>query len=285
MLNCFGFKIVEKSRPSIEPLVERALREGRPLEVGLYYNDREALDYLTSRLPTSQAPVVAHLNHRRLDLFNLALREQELHDQLALAASLGAASVITHVALYPMTPRPEQHVAMVERLCAGLESMAVAAAGYGLRVHLENTFHGLGFYRTFFQQAAAAGLGPAHCCFDLGHARVWSTETLTQWCDFLAGLAATGSRLHVHLHANRGLYDDHLAFHTARRLGITGADGFTGGIDDLQVLALITARFPQVPKVFEVPAAEALENLDFVLEHVGAVLGSADTDQTITRPG
>lgn len=62
MLNCFGFKIVEKSCPSIEPLVERALREGRPLEVGLYYNDPEALDYLAHRLPASRAPVVAHLN-------------------------------------------------------------------------------------------------------------------------------------------------------------------------------------------------------------------------------
>lgn len=64
--------------------------------------------------------------------------------------------------------------------------------------------------------------------------------------------------------------------HRAARLGATAAGhGFRVHLENIQALALMTARFPQVPKVFEVPTPEAMENLDFVLEHGGAALGSA----------
>lgn len=48
-------------------------------------------------------------------------------------------------------------------------------------------------------------------------------------------------KLHFHLHANRGLSDDHLSSVTAERLGITGSDGYTGEIDYFQALVSMTA--------------------------------------------
>lgn len=54
-------------------------------------------------------------------------------------------------------------------------------------------------------------------------------------------------------------------------MGITAADGFTVYLDYYQALAEIARRFPSATKVVEVPAAEADENLDHVLDRIAAV--------------
>jgi hypothetical protein len=52
----FGFKVVDRSRAEIEPLVERAIQDRRPIEAGLYFGDAAARTYLAERLPGSGYP-------------------------------------------------------------------------------------------------------------------------------------------------------------------------------------------------------------------------------------
>jgi len=267
----FGFKIVERDRDEIEPVVERAQELGCPLEVGLYYGDDRVRRHLLEQLPHGGLPVVVHLDHRRLSLFRQESREAPLREQLDLAARLGAGYVITHVSPYPMTPRPERRAEVLERLLTGLAFTLRLGADYGLGVHIENTYHDLVFYRGLFQAAADAGLEGAHICFDLGHGKVWSTQGLGDWLGFLADLDQAGARIHFHLHANGGLNDDHLAFPAADRLGLTGPDAYTGPWDSYQAMAEIAARFPASIKVFEVPAGEAIANRDHVLGRIAAL--------------
>lgn len=271
----FGFKIVERSRPEIEPIVERALADRCPVEVGLYFGEPGVRDYLADQLAPSGLPVAVHLDHRQLSTFSIEARETLLREQLATAARLGAAYVITHLSPYPMTPRPELRTALLDKLFAGLRHARRLCAEYGLDLHIENTYHEMAFYRRLFRGLVASDLDPIHFCFDIGHAKVWSGETLAQWLAFLSELDAEGVRLHFHLHANRGLSDEHLSFLTAERLGITGPDGFTGGLDYYQALAEIGARFAQASKVFEVPADEAVANLDHVLARMKAARAAA----------
>jgi sugar phosphate isomerase/epimerase len=270
-MRSFGFKFVERLPAEIEPLVGRALRERLPVEVGLYFGEPRALELLVERLPGSGLPVAVHLDHRRLSIVDLETREAQLRGQLALAARLGAAYVITHLSPYPMTPRTERQGEMLDRLYAGVRFAAAVCAEHSLGLHIENTYHDLTFYRRFFAGVLAAGIEGVGVCFDLGHAKVWSTEGLGDWLGFLSELADHGRRLHFHLHANRGLSDEHLSFVTAERLGITGADGFTGNIDYYEALGEIAKRFPTASKVFEVPAGEAEANLDLVRERLAAI--------------
>jgi len=267
----FGFKIVERDRDEIEPVVGRAQELGCPLEVGLYYGDDRVRRHLLEQLPHGGLPVVVHLDHRRLSLFRQESREAPLREQLDLAARLGAGYVITHVSPYPMTPRPERRAEVLERLLTGLAFTLRLGADYGLGVHIENTYHDLVFYRGLFQAAADAGLEGAHICFDLGHGKVWSTQGLGDWLEFLGDLDQAGGRIHFHLHANGGLNDDHLAFPAADRLGITGPDAYTSPWDSYQAMAEIAARFPASIKVFEVPAGEAIANRDHVLGRIAAL--------------
>lgn len=273
-MRTFGFKIVEQSRQAIEPVVARALADRRPIEVGLYYGDPEALDLLLERLPGSGLPVGVHLDHRRLSILDLELRESQLREQLELAARLGASQVVTHLSPCPMTRRPDLRKAMVDKVLAGLGCALDLCARYRLRLHLENTYHDLAFYRRLLEAVAARGCEGVHFCFDIGHAKVWSIEPLADWLGLLSDLADEGARLHLHLHANRGLNDDHLSFLAADRLGVLRADAFTGGVGYYQALAEIADRFPTASKVFEVPVLEAEDNLDHVLARIAA-LGSS----------
>jgi sugar phosphate isomerase/epimerase len=250
----FGFKIVERSRSEIEPLVDRAVRGRLPLEVGLYFGDREALDFLSARLSGAGLPLAVHLDHRQLSVFDLHSREPLLREQLAIAARLRAEYVITHLSPYPMTRRPEHRKAMLDKLYTDLRSTGRMCAEYGLDVHIENTYEDLDFYRRLFRGLVASGIEQIHFCFDLGHAKVWSTDCLEEWLGFLEDLVNEGLRLHFHLHANRGLSDEHLSFVTAERLGITSPDSYTSGVDYFQCLIQIAERFPRANKVFEVPA-------------------------------
>jgi sugar phosphate isomerase/epimerase len=267
-ISSFGFKIVERSRSEIETLVERALNDRLPLEVGLYFGDREALDFLATQLQGEGLRLAVHLDHRQLSVFDLHSRERLMREQLATAARLEAQYVITHLSPYPMTRRPEHREAMLDKLYADLRFTARICAEHGLDVHIENTYEDLDFYRRLFRGLGASGIEGVHFCFDLGHAKVWSSDRLVEWLGFLEDLVNEELRLHFHLHANRGLSDEHLSFVSAERLGITDPDCYTSGVDYFQSLAQIAERFPGANKVFEVPAQEAEENLGLVLGRI-----------------
>jgi hypothetical protein len=164
---------------------------------------------------------------------------------------------------------------MLDKLYTDLRSTGRMCAEYGLDVHIENTYEDLDFYRRLFRGLVASGIEQIHFCFDLGHAKVWSTDCLEEWLGFLEDLVNEGLRLHFHLHANRGLSDEHLSFVTAERLGITSPDSYTSGVDYFQCLIQIAERFPRANKVFEVPAQEAEENLSLVLRRIAAALTGA----------
>lgn len=267
-MHMFGFKIVDRCADEIEPLVARALEEQRPLEIGLYFADPRARELLEGRLPGSGLAIAVHLDHRRLSLSELGRREAELRKQLTVAARLGAALVITHISRDALARPLPPDDALREWLMPSLRFTSAICAEYGLQVHIENTFDGVAFYRWFFRQVLDGGIDRIHACFDLGHAKAWSTDSLTVWLSLLSDLRATGLGLHFHLHANRGLSDEHLSFPEAERIGITGPDRFTAGRDYYQALAEIAERFPAASKIFEVPADEAEKNLEHVLQRI-----------------
>lgn len=264
-----GFKIVDKDRREIVPIVERAVQEHRPIEVGLSFGDADALSYLESTLSEPDLPVVVHLDHRQFSLMHFPSRAEAVRPPLRQAVRLGARSLITPVAPYPASARPEHQGAVLARIAAGAETIIKEAANEGLAVYLENTYHDLDFYGRLFDDLDEQGQDEIHHCFDIGHAKVWSTGTLGDWLHLLDTRRAKGRRLHFHLHANRGLADEHLSFVRAEELGLTGPDAFCTDGDYWQAISEIDRRFPESFKVFEVPADEALANMELALQHVG----------------
>ncbi|EGV29643.1 Xylose isomerase domain-containing protein TIM barrel [Thiorhodococcus drewsii AZ1] len=278
-MSSFGYKIIDSSRAELEPIVASALALGTPVEVGLYTGDGESFAFLEESLRESGLPVVVHLDHRRLGLFGLERREAALREQLGQAVRLGARDVITHCSPYPMTVRRERQAEVLTHLLGGLKVAVAACADHALGLHIENTYHDLSFYRSLFQAITSAELDGVDFCFDIGHAKLWSTRTLAEWMGLLRDFDLAGRRIHFHLHANGGLQDDHLSFLTADHLGLSTADAFTAPGDYYQALAQIAESFPSSLKVFEVPASEAIENRTHVIKRIAAYATTAINHQ------
>lgn len=265
-MHTFGFKIVDKPAEELDDILDYALDHGHPVEVGLYFNDAATLAHLRTRLSGARIPVLAHTRHNDYHALNLGKPEAQaaLATHIELAQSLGSRYSVLHPSAYPL---PQRHGIRQETIALLLDNLSAAnalCARHGYQLHLENVFHRLDFYRDLFTGIRQRGLTHIHCCFDIGHARVWSAESLDEWFAFLDELHTAGTVLHMHLHANRGINDEHLSLQEAERLDIRADDdynpyGYPGAYVEAQ------RRFPQALKVFEVKPDYALPNLQRAL--------------------
>ena len=81
----------------------------------------------------------------------------------------------------PLTPREGKQAELMALLLDNLERAEALCAKHDYRLHVENVYHRLGFYRRLFEGVVGRRLSRIHFCFDIGHAKVWSRETLDDW--------------------------------------------------------------------------------------------------------
>ncbi|MEB4589467.1 hypothetical protein VSS37_00605 [Candidatus Thiothrix sp. Deng01] len=266
----FGYKIMKKNLAEEAPVVHAAIAQQRPLEVGLYSGDEDIWEFICSTLSEAAQPIPVntHFNHYHSTLFELGKDEAQLREQFAMAKAIGSAYSIVHLHKWPLSQHPAFRETLVEHLVRQLRRLEQFCSEYDHPVHIENTFHPLSFYRWFFGLVERLELRYIHCCFDIGHAKIWSQESLPQWLQWLHELDETGVRLHFHLHANNGLADQHLAFVESENLGLNKADDYTQTGDYFAAIASLHQQFPDSRKVFEVKPALALENMELVMARV-----------------
>ena len=261
----FGFKVVDKHTGSLPRILDYAIRFGRPVEVGFYFAEPAALDLIAARLSDAAIPINAHSDHTRVHAFNLHATESQLAAHIQQAKAVGSRYSILHVARLPSTTRVSRRGALFGRLLDNLERAEDLCVRLGYRLHLENDFQPIAFYRELFAGIHTRGLEHLHFCFDIGHAKVWSDESLDEWLAFIAELDSAGYALHCHLHANGGFEDEHLSLAEAVERGLVAPDGDYNAYGYPGAYWLIEQRFPAAVKVFEVKAEQALANFAAVL--------------------
>lgn len=260
----FGLKMEDRDAAEIIPLIDYALHTGQPVELGLYHGNRDVHETFIDCVENTGLPVNTHLNHHLLNVFGIHDYLQELKAAVETSLKLGSAYSITHVGTTPMSSRPQCREAMFDHLLENLILMDTICVNYGYHIFIENTFQNIAFYHRLCQLIQVAGLHCLHFCFDMGHAKVWSDNTLSQWFTFLDERQQCGMQLHVHLHTNRGLDDEHLSFMEADTMGLTATDWFTEIRDYYQALQSIDTRYPSARKIFEVNPQKAIANMQWV---------------------
>jgi hypothetical protein len=266
----WGYKVFDRRRDEVEPLLLQALEDGRALEVGLYYHDPATHDCLNSLLPESGALLNTHLDHRRLNVFSLDDSDLTalLRRQVETSLQWDAGYAINHLSAFRLTSRPEYQEALEQKLMAHLRLINRLSQEYAFPIYIENTYHDIDLYRRIFQAINREKLNQLHFCFDFGHAKVWSQKPLGDWMEFLTELERGGRRLHFHLHTNHGLSDEHLSFLQADWLELCKIDEYTAPWNSFEALSILEQRFPDARKLMEVPPGEARENLHHVLEKI-----------------
>ena len=270
-----GFKVFDRRREEVEPLLLQALDEGRPIEIGLYYHDPATHDFVGALLPQSGSRVNTHLDHRRLNVFALDKDDQitAVRRQIENSLRWGAGFAITHLSAFPLSCRTEYQAALEAKLMSHLRVLNRLSKAYGFPIYIENTYHEMDLYQRLFMAIARQRLDQLNFCFDFGHAKLWSKRTLLAWLNFLFDLERNGTKLHFHLHTNRGLSDEHLSFLEAEWMGLCMPDDYTAPWSSFEALAEIERRFPHAGKVMEVPAGEARDNLRRVIEQIERIDG------------
>lgn len=261
-MRSFGFKIIDAEVKQVEPVIDYAVINRRPVEVGIYHGNRAVHELLRQRLAPAGIPVNAHTQHERCHVFNFHQTLDLLEAHIRQARDFGSAYSVVHAANMPLTPRAGKQTALVAHLLDNLARAEAVCSKHDYGLHVENVYHPLGLYRRLFEGVVARGLMRIHFCFDIGHAKVWSAETLDDWLTFLDELNSQGIRLHFHLHANRGLIDEHLALAEAEAMGICGPDGYFNADGYPGAYRTIGRRFPDAVKVFEVKSDQAIANLE-----------------------
>ncbi|MCG7990891.1 MAG: hypothetical protein JAY99_06960 [Candidatus Thiodiazotropha lotti] len=269
-IRSIGHKTVDRRREEIEPLLVSCRQQHRPIEIGLYFNDPSCHEFIEKRLAEQQLMLNTHLDHRKLSVFSLDEHENVplLQRQIELSQNWGADYGINHLSAFSLSRREAYQPALMDKLTEQLHLLNSICRKHRFPIYLENTYHDLSFYRQVFNSIIENQFDYLHCCFDFGHAKVWSNQTLSEWLDFLETLKNAGKRLHFHLHTNRGLSDEHLSFIEAEWLDIIKADSFTTPLNSFEAIELIDSRFADSRKLMEVPTHEAVENLHKVVEEI-----------------
>ena len=269
-MQTFGYKVFIKSLSDSATIVERALRDDRPIEVGFDVDANDEVEhYLRSTLPHHSKSVNTHLDSS-FNVFTVQRKLNDLHVEFERAVLLGSDYSIMHASRQPMTLRREHWPRLMDQFGRDLECIQAVCEEFDHELYVENSFHSIEFYEALFEQVDVRGLSRIQLCFDFGHAKVWSNQSLSDWLAFLGRQQRKGRKLHFHLHANSGLKDEHLSFVEVQQLGLSGPDSYLGDRDYFSALDCIRERFPISRKVFEVKAIFALENMDLVMSYFAA---------------
>ena len=149
---------------------------------------------------------------------------------------------------------------LLEQSMMYLKNLNETAINHDTIFYLENIYKPVSFYTQLFNRIKAEGYTKLGFCFDIGHAKVWSGNTISAWMELLKEFRRMEIELHFHIHMNYGQNDDHLSFLEFQRLK---GDKFSEFRDYRDILAEIDQEFPQATKIFEVKPEYAIMNIEY----------------------
>jgi sugar phosphate isomerase/epimerase len=260
-MNNIGFKIVDKDEDIVFKILKEAGRENAPVELGLYCGSQRARDYCTK----NNFPINIHFNHIVYSLGDLVDKNEELFfKEIEIAKYIGADYGVHHMAKYPMTGQKGYQDTLIKEVTRRMLHVEKLAQTEEFPVYIENTFESISFYRKIFLNLKKSQTKYLNFCFDIGHAKVWSGDNFREWITFLQELKEQEFKLHFHLHANRGLIDEHLSLIEAKEMNFDGNDGVFSVTTYEEMYKEIFKKFPKERKIFEVKPQIAVKNLEFM---------------------
>lgn len=259
-MNNIGFKIVDKDEDIVINILKEAQSQNCPVEMGLYGESKRVRE-LSSKL---NIPKNIHFNHIIYSLSELDKYKDLFFQEIEIAKSIGANYGVHHMAKYPMTTQAGYQEELIKEVLRRMQIVEDLSLESDFDVYIENTFESVSFYRKVFLALNERQTKRLNFCFDIGHAKVWSGDDFNSWMEFLIELKSLGFKLHFHLHANRGLIDEHLSLMEADDFGFDGNDNVFSDLTYEKMFQKIQDIFPDEIKIFEVKPNLAVENRNLV---------------------
>ena len=260
-MNNIGFKIVDKDEDIVIEILQEAQKQNSPVEVGLYGKSQRVREFCK----ILDIPFNIHFNHIAYSLSEIDKYRDIFFQEIKIAKSIGADYGIAHMAKYPMTGQVGYQDALIKEVVNRMQRVEELSLEADFEVYIENTFESINFYRKVFHILKERQTTKLNFCFDIGHAKVWSGDNFESWIKFLIELKELDFKLHFHLHANRGLIDEHLSLLETKKMGFDGNDGVFSNLAYEQMFVEIFEKFPNERKIFEVKPNLAIKNITDIL--------------------
>lgn len=275
-MSMLGLKLfADTPVPRAREIINRAIQDGLGLELllitkgGKRHCSYDVKALLAETRFHEVKNKTLHLDHIRSQGCNIqdVLTQISFSAELADMQCLGISRAVMHY--HHALPLSLRHH---DILLSNLTLVNAIAELNGVTIYLENTlFDGepanANFYSSLFELVLEYDLGHLGFCFDLGHAKAFSTDSLARWVALLDRLNSHKVPLHFHLHNNGGQTDEHLSFRQADLRDLNEGDAFSGGLHYVEVVAFLDRRYPGV-KLLEVGADEAIPGLDWLQEQM-----------------
>ncbi len=209
-----------------------------------------------------------HANHK-YSIFTLATPNHKYHknfyQEIKFAKQCGTNKMIIHIAgdtetgtFYTMPTLAKKE--MFIRFFKFISELPKEYDNFTFCI--ENTFETPEFFRNFLNLSKEY-LQPQKIgfCFDIGHAKVWSSTSIQTWKEFIESLHSESIPLHFHVHANDGTNDMHQTFHAHAQIKEYA------NYDDTNIMELILLWNKTFQSMFamEVPSKECINEADFWL--------------------
>ncbi|MEW8382336.1 MAG: hypothetical protein AB2704_10840, partial [Candidatus Thiodiazotropha taylori] len=100
-------------------------------------------------------------------------------DRSSSLSAGGADYGINHLSAFTLSRREAYQSALMDKLTEQLHLLNGVCRKHDFPIYLENTYHDLNFYQLIFKSIIENQFDYLHCCFDFGHAKVWSNQSLS----------------------------------------------------------------------------------------------------------
>jgi len=174
-MNNIGFKIVDKDEDIVIEILQEAMREDAPVEIG-FYGESKRVRAFCAKL---NSPLNIHFNHIVYSLMDIDKHKDMFFQEIKIAKNIGADYGIHHMAKYPMTGQAGYQDILIKEVVKQMQIVEKLALEADFEVYIENTFESLSFYRKVFLGLKEKQTKRLNFCFDIGHAKVWSGDNFS----------------------------------------------------------------------------------------------------------
>jgi len=233
-MNNFGFKVIDvkKFDKEIFEIIEYSNNNKLPIELAIYKEDKEMYERI---IKEGKYLNTIHLSRKcNVHLKNKTFEEHKgnIFNEIERGVSYGIYRFVLHMNIEKFNMKKNERKDIIKVLLERLSeinefSKKMDKNDKKVEIFIENLFEPLYFYKELFEEINELELDRINFCFDIGHAKIWSKDTLENWLLFLKIMKNDYKKnFHFHIHFNAGLKDQHLSFEESINEGITEKDEY-----------------------------------------------------------
>lgn len=200
-------------------LIKKILKKNYSIEFAMY-KDTNITSEQIEKMELSNfdsKKIIYHADYNKFDLtsyFRTNNKERKLNqliEEIKKAKTLNASKMVLHIERecpIPNKSSNEINYFIKKTIEIFQDLYNKHPDSKNIEILIENTFGELNFYDKLIKELINNKFNVGFT-LDIGHAKVWSNNSLKEWIDITLNMINNNVPVHYHIHANKGDFDTH----------------------------------------------------------------------------